>query len=84
MVWRPFVSTTDRSMILATRDCSEGLDESRPITEEPQHAGILLNRLFVVRGADPKLQVRPHYRLSPSESDRRGCASSRLMRAAFS
>lgn len=26
-------STTDRSMILATRDCSEGLDENRPITE---------------------------------------------------
>ena len=33
MVWRPFVPTTDRSMILATRGRSEGLDEKRPITE---------------------------------------------------
>lgn len=33
MVWRPFVPTTDRSMILAMRFCSEGLDEERPITE---------------------------------------------------
>ena len=33
MVWRPFVLTTDRSMILAARYRSEGLDEKRPITE---------------------------------------------------
>lgn len=33
MVWRAFVLTTDRSMILATRYCSEGLDEQGPITE---------------------------------------------------
>ena len=36
MVWRPFVPTTDRSMILATRYRSEGLDEKRPITEALQ------------------------------------------------
>jgi hypothetical protein len=36
MVWRPFVPTTDRSMILATRGRSEGLDEKRPITEALQ------------------------------------------------
>ena len=36
MVWRPFVPTTDRSMILAMRFCSEGLDEERPITEALQ------------------------------------------------
>ncbi len=33
MVWRPLVLTTDRSMILATRCRSEGLDKKRPITE---------------------------------------------------
>jgi hypothetical protein len=31
-----FVLTTDRSMILATRYRSEGLDEQRPITEALQ------------------------------------------------
>lgn len=36
MVWRPFVPTTDRSMILATRGRSEGLDEKPPITEALQ------------------------------------------------
>jgi len=36
MVWRPFVLTTDRSMILAARYRSEGLDEKRPITEALQ------------------------------------------------
>jgi superfamily I DNA/RNA helicase len=30
MVWRPFAPTTDRSMILATRGRSEGIDEKQP------------------------------------------------------
>ena len=36
MVWQPFVLTTDRSMILATRYRSEGLDDQGPITEALQ------------------------------------------------